>query len=171
IVPVLGIVLASRRRENPIGWMFLAAGAGLAVGDFGGVYGVHALVAHEGPDVLGRTLAWLSNSTWVVPFGMRAFLFLLFPTGNLPSPRWRTTARVVGGGIVLVGAASLLLATQQWHTPYALAESPGLFVFLYLFLVLSFFIGVAAVVVRYRGSSGDERLQLKWFATAAVLLV
>ena len=32
-------------------------------------------------------------------------------------------------------------------------------------------VGVAAVVVRFARSSGEERLQLKWFAAAALLVV
>src|SRR5207302_9840217 len=32
-------------------------------------------------------------------------------------------------------------------------------------------VSLAAVVVRFRGSVGDERLQLKWFVTAAALVV
>ena len=32
-------------------------------------------------------------------------------------------------------------------------------------------VGVAALVVRFARSSGEERLQLKWFAAAALLVV
>jgi hypothetical protein len=32
-------------------------------------------------------------------------------------------------------------------------------------------VGVVAVVVRFARSAGEERLQLKWFAAAAVLVV
>ena len=84
-LPVFGIVVVSRRRENPIGWLFLGAGLALALGSFSRSYALHALVAD--PDSLpgGHALAWLA--TWVesIAIALLPWLFLLFPTGRLPS--------------------------------------------------------------------------------------
>src|SRR5690242_8731463 len=44
-VPVAGFVLASRRPENRLGWLFLVAGLALGVSGFANQYGLHALVA------------------------------------------------------------------------------------------------------------------------------
>jgi hypothetical protein len=44
-VPAVGLVLASRRPANPIGWLFLAAGTALGLGSFFTSYGAHALSA------------------------------------------------------------------------------------------------------------------------------
>jgi hypothetical protein len=38
-------------------------------------------------------------------------------------------------------------------------------------LIFGLAAALAAVIVRFRGSTGEERLQLKWFAAAAVLVV
>ena len=38
-------------------------------------------------------------------------------------------------------------------------------------MIVAAAVGVAAVVVRFAHSSGEERLQLKWFAAAALLVI
>ena len=81
-LPVSGYVLASRRPENQIGWLFLAAGLALSLSALPAQY---ALVAGRGPVLPGRALAWLSNATWVIPIAVLAFLFQLFPTGRCPA--------------------------------------------------------------------------------------
>jgi hypothetical protein len=49
-VPAVGLVLASRRPVNLIGWLFLTAGAALGLGSFFNAYGLHALIrrGHRG---------------------------------------------------------------------------------------------------------------------------
>jgi hypothetical protein len=47
-VPAVGLVLASRRPANRIGWLFLAAGAAIGLGDFFTAYGLRALSAAPG---------------------------------------------------------------------------------------------------------------------------
>jgi hypothetical protein len=60
-VPVVGLVLASRRPANRIGWLFLAAGAAIALGDFSNAYGPHALSAAPGSLPAGRAaISWSS---------------------------------------------------------------------------------------------------------------
>jgi signal transduction histidine kinase len=172
-----GILLASRRPENRIGWLFLAAGVPLGLAGFGSAYGVHALVVHHASLPFGHAAAWLGGWMGFIPLGVLAFLFLLFPTGHLRSPRWRPVAWFVAAAFVLVTSILLFFATRNWKTPYVQQSSSagGAFViFAILFmlpLIAALVLSVAAVVVRFRGSLGDERLQLKWFATGAVLVV
>src|SRR6476659_9824705 len=47
-VPSIGILLASRRRENPIGWVFLVAGFTIGLTGFATAYAIHALEAEPG---------------------------------------------------------------------------------------------------------------------------
>jgi signal transduction histidine kinase len=170
-VPVIGIVLASRRPENTIGWLFVAAGITLGLGAFGLSYGAHALVASPGSLPAGRLFAWI-NWVGLIPLGVLLFLFFLFPTGHLRSPRWRPAARFVGGAFALLTAIALISSTEAWKHPYSQSLSLGLAGLLFLVLIVAALVlALAAVVVRFRGSVGEERLQLKWFATAAALLV
>ena len=171
-VPAIGTVLASRRPQNTIGWLFLAAGFTLSLGALGMSYGVHALVASPGSLPAARLFAWVGSWVGFIPLGVLLFLFLLFPTGHLRSPRWRPAARFVGGAFALLTVAILVVSTQSWRDPYSQSSSVGLLGLLFtLLLVAALVLSLAALVVRFRGSAGDERLQLKWFVTAAALLV
>jgi signal transduction histidine kinase len=173
-VPVVGFVLASRRSANRVGWLFLVAGLGLGLGGFLAQYGLHALVADPGSLPAGRAAAWLSNWIWVIPLAMLAFVFLLFPTGRLRSRRWRPAAWFVSGAFTLIAVDWLVNATRFWSDPFGSASqsgSPLLLAPLLILMPAALVISVAAVVVRFARSSGEERLQLKWFAAAALLVV
>jgi hypothetical protein len=173
-VPAVGFVLTSRRPANRIGWVFLVAGLALGLTAFSLQYALRALVAAPGSLPAGRAFAWLSNWTWVIPFAMLAFLFLLFPTGRLHSRRWRPAAWFVGAVFAATVVDMIVRATSIWQDPFGSfteAENPFELTVLAFLIVATLVISVAAVVVRYARSSGDERLQLKWFAAAALLVV
>jgi len=175
-VPVTGFVLASRRPENRIGWVFLVAGLGLGLGAFSTPYALHALVADPGSVPAGRALAWLGNWIWEIPVAMLAFLFLLFPTGYVRSRRWLPAAWFVGVAFALATVGLLIAATGSWAHPFTSfgPGGPGLTPLLYLMagalFSVALLVSVAALVVRFVKSSGEERLQLKWCAAAALVL-
>ncbi len=172
---VVGFVLASRRPGNRIGWLLLTAGLGLGLRAFAHQYALHALVAAPGSWPGGRAAAWLSNWIWVIPISMLAFVLLLFPTGRLRSRRWRSAASFVGGAFALATAGALVTATHVWARPFITSPSqlggPAIAFAPAVCVTAALAIGAAAVVVRFARSSGEERLQLKWFAAAAVLLI
>jgi signal transduction histidine kinase len=173
-VPVVGFVLASRRPRNRVGWLLLVASLALGLGGFASAYGLHALVAHPGSLPAGRAFAWLSNWIWVIPVAMLALLFLLFPTGRLRSRRWRPAAWFVGGAFTFTGVVLLVHATHIWSDPFSSAsqaENPLLLAAVLILVVAALVVSVVAVVVRFARSRGEERLQLTWFAAAAVLVV
>jgi hypothetical protein len=175
-VPVTGFVLASRRPENRIGWVFLVAGLGLGLGAFSTPYALRALVADPGSVPAGRALAWLGNWIWEIPVAMLAFLFLLFPTGYVRSRRWLPAAWFVGVAFALATVGLLIAATGSWAHPFTSfgPGGPGLTPLLYLMagalFSVALLVSVAALVVRFVKSSGEERLQLKWCAAAALVL-
>jgi signal transduction histidine kinase len=172
-IPVVGFVLASRRPANRVGWLFLVAGLALGLSAFSQQYGLHALIVAPGSFPAGRVFAWLSNWTWVIAFAMLAFVFLLFPTGRLRSRRWLPAAWFAGGALTLTSAVVAVYTARFWSHPFsspAQAMTPvvaAVAILVCAVLVVS----VAAVVVRFARSSGEERLQLKWFAAAALLVV
>ena len=176
-VPIAGFVLASRRPENRIGWLFLVAGLGLGIDGFSNPYALHALVADPGSLPAGRAFAWLSNWIWVIPVAMLAFLFLLFPTGYVRSRRWRRAAWFVGGAFAIAAVLFLIVAIRLWAHPFASSgpAGPAWVTALYpigaVLFSAALVISVAALVVRFVKSSGEERLQLKWCAAAALVLV
>jgi signal transduction histidine kinase len=174
-VPVVGFVLASRRPANRVGWLFVVAGLALGLGSFGKAYGLHALVAAPGSWPAGWAAVWLANWVWVIPIAMLAFVFLLFPTGRLRSRRWRPAAWFVAGAFTFVMVYMLVSATRSWSHPFGFPSdqmgNPFVLLTTIILLVAALVVSVAAVVVRFARSRGEERLQLKWFAVAALLVV
>jgi hypothetical protein len=84
ILSTMGALIVARRPANLIGWSFVAAGLGLALSAFGGLYAVYALLTNPGSLPGAAWLAWIP--TWLtIPAIYSAFaaLLLLFPTGRL----------------------------------------------------------------------------------------
>jgi two-component system, NarL family, sensor kinase len=172
-VPMVGFVLVSRRPANWIGWLFLTAGLLLAIEAFGTQYGLRALVVAPGSLPAGRVFAWFANWVGVFPIVMLALVFLLFPTGHLRSRRWRPAAWFIAAVFALAAVVLLVTATRYWSDPFNTFSSglPAYLTVTFFLTVVALVVGVTALVVRFARSSGEERLQLKWFAAAALLVV
>src|SRR4051794_9445705 len=175
----IGTVVAAKRSDNRIGWFFMAAGISLGITAFAGAYAVHALVVDPGSLPGGLFAAWLASWTSFFPIYMLTFLFLLFPTGEIRSPRWRPVWWLLAGSTIVATVAAILFATSMWHDPFASTNAgspsgPVMALFLICFLlplIASLIASLAAVIARAIYSTGDERLQIKWFATGAALVV
>ena len=107
---VVGVLIASRRPEHPIGWMFASAGISFLFQVFAGEYAVHALLDENGYLPFGAFMAWASTWPWLVGVGLVLLLILLFPTGRLPSTRWRPLAWFISTdtAVMAIGAAVVL---------------------------------------------------------------
>jgi hypothetical protein len=173
----VGAIVGSRRPQNPVGWLLCLVGLAFAVAHFSSQYAIYALLARPNSLPAGEAMAWVSS--WILPpiIGLQVFSFLLFPTGRLPSRRWRwlawlTAAFVVAGMIssaFSLGANTGLGPVQnplgiegisRIYDGILLAASPGL----YVAVAFSLF-------VRLRRAGGVERQQIKWFAYAVVATV
>ena len=173
-IPVMGFVLASRRPQNRIGWLALVAGLTLGLGSFADQYGQRALVAARGSWPAGPLALWVSTWIWLISLAMVAVMFLLFPTGRLRSRRWRPAAWFVGAVFALSTVAVMAGATREWADPFASLDqlvSPPVLAAMVIGLLAALVVSGSAIVVRFARSAGEERLQLKWFAAAAVLVV
>ena len=173
-VPAVGFVLASRRPGNRVGWIFLGAGLVLGLGFFCDRYGRGGLVAAPGSLPAARGAAWLVNWAWVIPTAGLAFMLLLFPIGRLRSRRWRPAAWFVAAVFTLDAAAQVARACRVWADPFtALSDGwyGGAHTAVLILVPAALLVGGAAVAVRFARSLGEERLQLKWFALAALLVV
>ena len=98
----VGALVASYRPENAICWLFLSGAFVWIVGEFTLEYGVYALITDPGALPAGVWAAWFG--AWARGLGwfvIVTFLLLLFPTGRLPSPRWRPVLWGAVGFIVL----------------------------------------------------------------------
>jgi signal transduction histidine kinase len=177
-VPILGIVIVNKRPRNAIGWVFIVAGVALGLASFGQAYALHALLADPGVLPAGQALAWLSNVLWPIPLACLTLLFLLFPTGHLPSPRWRPVVWLVIAIYVSLTVAALILATAGWSDPFEGINvdtgtvgdiARAVVVIAALAEIVALLLSVVSLVFRYRRSTGAERLQLKWFVSAAAI--
>ncbi|MEJ7813704.1 MAG: hypothetical protein WKF53_00880 [Rubrobacter sp.] len=176
----VGALVASYRPENTIGWLFLSGAFVWIVGELTLEYGVYALITDPGALPAGVWAAyfgaWARGLGW---FLLVTFLLLLFPTGRLPSPRWRPVLWGVVGFVAFSTLVSWLspetndLRLTSVRNPLGLeSETMGVLSELVnatfpLLLVAS----GTAVIVRFRRSRGDERQQLKWFAYAVAVMI
>jgi hypothetical protein len=179
LVPVIGMVVATRRPRNPLGWLFLAAGACLGIGNLGAAYGLHAVKADPGSWPAGLAAGWVSNWIWAIPINLLFFLLLLFPNGELPSRRWRPVAWGIGVFMVLLTLSSLTYASAYWSNPFGpnqhatgplVAAATVTFIAASAGIPLGLILSFVAVAFRYKRSRGEERLQMKWFVTAAAVV-
>ena len=176
LFPGLGVVLATRRPRNPLGWLMLVVGF-FAVEPLS-IYGTYALeTGRSGGAAALAATSW----TWVPAIGISGvFVLLLFPDGHLPSPRWRWFAWAAAIGMVVVSLAIFFgpgdLADfdhPELRNPFgieALESFIGVFYAALLVIPLGILGGALSLVVRYRRSGPVERLQIRWLATAAVIV-
>src|SRR5215204_1344336 len=151
---VIGAIIASRLPNHPIGWICCAIGLIAAVDHFGGEYSLYALLALPHPLPGGEAMLWLQGWFWMLFIGLIVFLLLLFPTGRLPSSRWRTFAWV-SGAVIAAGViwSSVISPDVGFNVP----PSP-----VQLSVLLLGGVAAASVVVGRRGARGVERQQIKW---------
>ena len=124
---------------------------------------------------MGWSLFWVAGITWTLMF----LSLLLFPTGRLPTPRWRPVAWVIVGGIfvlsVLTAFESGRLQDIPVSNPTGIEQASGILAvirgILFPILVGGIFAVAASVIVRFRRARGEERQQLKWFAYSVSFLV
>lgn len=108
VFPLVGALIASRRPENPIGWLFLADGLLWMITSMLDDYSVYGL-AKPGSVPFPLGAAAINNWLWVPQVGLLAtYVFLLFPDGKLPSRRWRPLAWLCGVVIVSVSVGFML---------------------------------------------------------------
>jgi signal transduction histidine kinase len=172
-VPAVGFVLASRRPANRVGWLILGAGFVLGLGFFCDRYGPRGLIAAPGSLPGARAAAWFVNWAWQVPAAALAFILLLFPTGRLQSRQWRPAAWFVAVAFSLDIAVTVARAFRVWADPFAWLSHgwyPVSHAAVLILVPAALLLGVVSEVVRFAGSSGEERLQLKWFVAATALV-
>jgi hypothetical protein len=182
----VGSLIASRRPQNPIGWIFCISTLLWALGIPLQEYTTYALITVPGSLPAGALMGiighWTGSIGW---FLMLTYLLLLFPDGHLPSPRWRFLAWLIAILLVVYSITFLL-------SPYPYANSNIIDPRLYsvrnpigigpandlldqlggdlpLLLFPAVLACIVSVVLRFRRARGIERQQLKWFTYGLAL--
>jgi hypothetical protein len=170
---LVGALIAARRPQTPIGWLFLAFGLVELVEYVADAYAYRALVTHPGSLPGADVAASLAYHLWHVGFGLLVLSLLLFPNGRLLSPRWRWAVAatvVVYGGLAVSGIFEAgALARYSDFPVRPLFAGPVEEVASNVFDVLlgvnlaMVALGGGALILRLRRARGEERQQVKWF--------
>jgi signal transduction histidine kinase len=170
-----GALIVSRHPGHRVGWLFVATGVIIGVDDPLIMYADNILGGGDlGPLRAGQIAAWLvSFIDLPLPGLLISLVFLLFPTGDLPSPRWRAVLWVVWGSFVLFTAVTVFAVDPRDIGPETMGAGPVAQTLLGISR-LGFLVGLAAsavaVVARMRHAHGERRQQLRWLATAGAAL-
>jgi len=179
---VVGAVLASRRPHNPIGWLFLGAALAGVANKLCESVGIYGMRAAPGLIPFAASIGWLVAWFGSVFGAFLIFALFVFPSGRLPSPRWRPI--VLGIGLFIFMFTALVAFGEPTPganypdltnpflvpalTPIArTAEAAFGFYVLVIFLALA----TASLMARYRAAGVAERQQLKWIVPAAIVTV
>jgi membrane protein CcdC involved in cytochrome C biogenesis len=164
--PILGGLIASRLPRNPYGWLWLGFGLGLAAQSLAMSYEAYALVVEPGSLAAPRTISHVLELGGQVALTLAPLLMLLFPTGRLPSRRWRPLAWTS-----TAAGALLLFLVLLFDNPDQVGGVISITTIAVVYVIFTaILLSALSIVVRYRRAGGAERQQLKWFALAAVLI-
>jgi hypothetical protein len=179
VFAIVGLVLTLRRPENPIGWLYAAAGL------------VWTLYIPWDPwvDQLqrdGRPLppaaqlaALAGDNLWAVGLTLAVTMpLLLLPNGRLRSPRWRVVvvASVAATATTVVGwvlsPEPMTQTIRPVPKPFPLPGMAGavadvLHWVAWAVMFACIPVAAACLVLRFRSSRGVERQQLRWVAAGA----
>jgi hypothetical protein len=174
--PVVGLLLAARQPDHPLGWCWLAGVTALGLG-------VNLQSIAESVWFPVQTAPWagwvaLAGAILVPPaIGLIAFpATFYFPDGHLPGPTWRPVVIIGYVDLAVFAVASMFKPTIV--TPSGVGENPmgiegahwleSIVPVAGVILVLVIVLGALSLIGRYRRASGVERGQLKWVAMALV---
>jgi hypothetical protein len=177
---IVGALIAARRPDNLIGWVFLTIGLLEALAAATGAWAVYGLQTRLS-GAPGAALAlwvslWCAAGTLLAP----TFPLLLFPSGRLVDRRTRVMFWL---SVAVAVALVLSLMSGNFYppgfahlygdTPNPLAWPRSLDIAAPMILAdgLCGLIAIALLLQRFRRSTGAQRQQYKWIVLAMVFVV
>jgi MFS family permease len=171
---VTGALILSHQPRNAVGRLMMLEGTLIFAWPVAKTYESLAAPPAQ-PSALFLLGLWFAGWSWLWLIFPLLFVILYFPTGRLPSPRWRWL-RALGLGLVVYFMVVLALLPElnapgeppPWTVPNpigiaSLAFSMPVWSVLLLTLVFG---SVASLFVRFRRADPVERSQLKWLLYA-----
>jgi len=175
VYATVGLMITKNRPRHPVGWLLVGFAL---IGALQLAFGQYAVLAAASGLPARSYALWASNQAQGASVGLLVLILLLFPTGRLPSPRWRLVAWSLVAGLSLVLAVQALMpgdVTDFPGTPNpfgvaALAPVLAPMDVVGGVLLVGGIIGAfASLAVRLRRSQGRERQQIKWFVYVGLL--
>ena len=179
VLTMLAMILLLRRPGHKVGLVFAGLASLTGLSNFADVY-VKVSYAGDRAPLPGAVVAgWVGMWTPGVLWLLIALLLLLFPTGHLPSRRWRPVvwaAAVVYGSMMLSGMFGPGHSNDMGPVnPFALPVLAPLIAALgdaiWQGSMLVIVAAATSLFARYRSGGGTERKQLKWLTLSGILVV
>jgi hypothetical protein len=177
----IGLVLTLRRPENPIGWLYAAAGLVWTLYVPWDPWVDQLLRSGRPLPPVARFAALVGDSLWAVGIALAITLpLLLLPDGRLRSRRWRvvlvacvagTAMNVLGWSVSPEPMSNTLVPVAK---PFTLGGWAGTVATAVHWTGMGLTFGTipaaaVSVVLRFRAARGVERQQLRWVATGAAV--
>jgi two-component system NarL family sensor kinase len=177
---VIGLAIVRRHPRHIVGWLLVLQGLLAAPIFCGDIYAAYAYFHQHNSWPAGQWVAVVTGQAWPFLFTPLALLGYVFPTGRFLSDRWRRFAVVcLALQLAFMVSTSLTLthfsdaSVKAVPVPYrALPSAPFAPLDAIGMLAIAAFLvgGVTSAIRRLRVAEGEERLQLLWFATAAITI-
>jgi hypothetical protein len=177
LLSLVGGVIEWRRPGHAIGRLMILAGPLYAFVSTGWTT-IELLRPLIGP-MAYQVFSWaVLHLSWAAMALIIGWIPLLFPTGNLPSPRWRVPAAIVltllGIGLIASAFRPGAFAWSDLVNPFGVDWWPVIlqpFVdAIPLAVLATLLLAVVAVITRYRRGDRVMRLQIRWFVTAVAIV-
>jgi signal transduction histidine kinase len=175
-VLLLGALMLARAPRHPIGWILCLSSLGLMLAFAAAEYATHSHYVDALP--AGRWAGWVAEWASAPIVLIPAVALLLFPTGQLPSPRWRPWLWCGLAACVLVALEAALGPPQELtfqanplygdETARAVGEPFGIG---WLLVFPPTIAGIVALARRRPSADGETREQLQLLFRAALLVV
>jgi hypothetical protein len=173
----VGALVASRQPRNPIGWMFCGMALAMMLYAFREPYLVRGTIVAPGSLPATAFVAWLGGWSALAAVLCVPIVFLLFPTGSVPGPRWRPVlwggvaviVLAVVGNILIPGPLGGLIDERiRIGNPTGVGALKGVVdamfgVAFFAWPALAI-LSIVAMVLRFRRARAVERQQIKWLA-------
>jgi len=184
VTVLVGLVVATRQPRNAMGWCLLGVPFLVVVMNAASTYSVLDYRMRQGRLPFGA-VAVLLQPMWAPAIVLFVFALLLFPDGVMPSGRSRWVIWTVGamGAVWIAGALAIAVSAIIHHDVHvdsggsllALDHPRGDWAWWGVVQNVVFPAALASLVLwgieqvpKYRRSTGDRRLQLKWLYGGAV---